>query len=133
MPTFETKSFRQIPVVRVVVGFPKVPTCPDCGQQLPTAPEDMAASFSCENCGNTLRASVRYRTAFLLFAAVVGVLLRFTTLIFNPRMNPQKMAKFPFTLEALLTRRFWRTRLVKIVLDKTPVTNPKAEPKSEAI
>jgi len=74
-----------------------------CGRgQLPTAPEDTTASFSCENCGNTLRASVRYRIAFLLFAAAVGVLFRFTTLIFNPRMNPQKLAKFPFALEACL-------------------------------
>lgn len=129
----EKEWFRKISVAWAVLGSVKVPSCPVCGEQLPIAPEDMTAPFSCEKCGSTLRASVRYRTAFLLIAAVAGALLRFTTLIFNPRFNPQKTAKFPFAMEALLTRLFWRTRLVKIALHRAPVANPNSEPQSRAV
>jgi predicted RNA-binding Zn-ribbon protein involved in translation (DUF1610 family) len=103
-----------------VVRFAKVPSCPNCREQLTTVPEDATASFACEKCGAMLHASVRYRMPLLLFGAALGAVLRFSTLVLNPRTNVQKTALIPFVMESLLVRRYWRTRLVKIASHQAP-------------
>ena len=88
--------------------------CPVCGGKLLTIHGNLADSFACEECGNPLQARLYPRFIFLWLGLAIGTLLRFATLAFNPRMNPQKIVKFSFAVEALLTRLFWRTNCVRI-------------------
>ena len=104
--------------------------CATCRQKL-EVPFDFSPdhyySGCCSNCGSRLRAVLRLRFTVLAFGAVVGALLKLITMPFNPRVNLQKLAKFPFLLEAMLVRLFWRTGLVKTELFSPPDACPSSE------
>jgi DNA-directed RNA polymerase subunit RPC12/RpoP len=109
-----------------------MPSCPVCGQELVTAPENATDAFQCEKCGKRLFASIRYRTVILLINSAAAVLLRCATLRFNPNLNPQKTSKLPFAIESLLIRLFWRTRFIEIGVE-SPYSNPRSDSYSKAM
>jgi NAD(P)H-dependent FMN reductase len=107
--------------------------CPACGRVLAAVPENATDAFHCEKCGSQLRASLRYKPVMHVISSVVAVLLRFATLRFNPRINPQKTSKLASAIEALLTRFSWRTGLVEVAVDRSSNNSAAASSSSKPL
>jgi hypothetical protein len=104
-----------------VLGFWKMQTCPACGHNVEAPPRDLSEPFLCGNCKNALRVTLRFRTLFLAAFAIVTVSWRMFTLALNPRVNATKASRMPFAMESALARVLWRTKLVRVELDHSPV------------
>jgi hypothetical protein len=99
----------------IMIGSLKMAKCSFCAEEVTSIPTNTTDSFACSHCGRQLQATLRCRNFFLAIGAAVAVVLRLATLIFNPRMNPQKTSQFPFVVESLLIRLCWKTKLIRIV------------------
>ena len=92
-----------------------VANCVACGWNLPFPfGGDCRESFSCQKCGQTLRARLRTRPFFLGICMIASVLFRAAFIIVNPRVNPDKTTKLTYLLERGMTRLLWRTRWVRV-------------------
>lgn len=100
---------------RVGLYHCRTANCIACGQDLPfPSGVDPRESFSCDKCGQALRAHLRVRAIFLGICMICSLLISVVLLIVNPRVNVKKNAKLASVLELGMTRMLWRTGCVRI-------------------